>query len=184
MKIRTHRVVLGVFLSMCFLLSFNSRSFAHSRRADVSNHTMSISFGSVSGLVPDMGGRYVVQLVVYEPMAASAMTEMTIGASTPEAAVGSELVHESVTASEVRLNGASNSDLEGQPLTRKWQLLTSPVDTKVACSSNTATSASLFTDFVIDNRSGREYYSATIEGRCPPQRKQVVLASKLTFHTF
>jgi|SRR5579872_2430934 len=96
-----------------------------------------------------------------------------------------EVSHEPVTDSDVRLNGLSSDAPESQPRTHKWELLTYFTGGKSAFAGNTTASASIiFTDFVIDNWWGHEYYSATVESRCPPQRVRYVLALNFAFHKF
>ena len=96
------------------------------------------SSNSVAGaFTPDKPGDYILQLVVNDGISDSAPATVTITTvnSTPVAGASAE---KALSLGEpIQLNGYKSTDVDGDPLTYKWMLLSAPAESKARLSSTT-----------------------------------------------
>lgn len=88
--------------------------------------------GVTSGLVPDLAGRYVVQLVVNDGRVDSAPEDVVIATanSAPVARAGAD--DSAAVGETVRLDGSTSSDVDGDSLRFTWTLVTRPTGSGAA----------------------------------------------------
>ena len=109
------------------------------------------SFRSVNAFfVPDVAGTYIVQLVVNDGKADSAASTVTItagaGSNTAPVAVAGPNQSGIAIGSLVQLNGSGSTDVDGDPLTYKWTLITVPANSTAQLSSTTTVNPTFVAD--------------------------------------
>lgn len=86
---------------------------------------------------PDVDGKYVLELIVSDGKLQSVADSVTITAATANSApVANAGVDQNVeTGTEVNLSGSKSSDANGDPLTYRWSLTSTPAGSAAALSS-------------------------------------------------
>ena len=165
-----------------------SYSWSLTSKPSGSNANLSGSTSSKPTFVADLGGNYVVTLVVNDGKANSSPSTVTISANTaPVARAGSaQVVLPGVT---VNLDGSASSDAENDPLAYSWAFSSKPSASKAALSATTVAKPTFVADVsgsyvvaltVNDGKASSLPTSVTITANTPPIAKAGSAQSVLT----
>jgi hypothetical protein len=94
----------------------------------------------------DKPGMYVAQLVVNDGLAGSAPSTVTITTQNTPPVANTGRAQLVTTGALVQLNGAGSTDVDGNPLTYSWSLITMPAGSKAVLSNLTAVNPAFTAD--------------------------------------
>jgi hypothetical protein len=100
--------------------------------------------------VADRAGTYIIQLVVNDGTVNSTPKTVTVNTSNTKPVANAGANQSVNRGATVQLNGAGSTDVDGDPLTYQWSLITLPLGSTAALSSSSAVNPTFVADLAGD----------------------------------